>query len=390
MKDWTDIVSSRLKDASGEMPNGSWETLASDIAARSRRRRIFGWSGASAAAAALALLLLIPDNAPTTPEPVQIIAEQKNSTEEIREDERIESQIESAKPLIAEANATKRSPVTTEPPVNTESEEVPAIVEPAKANTVIEQPGKDTPAQNDSDEVNEPVTQEEKEVSDIPDEENDVWAVLTREDVPERTRKPLLIGASGSYGVVDDGPNALTRLLGISYSFEEDINHIYEVIYNHLPPLKFGFSIGYPLGGKLTLSSGLDLLIFKSTVTRKEERAMQTASYLSVPLRFDYQLVSVEHFSAYAGVGVQADRCIAANLDGQPLKDDRINLSAGGQFRIQYDFAPWAGLYLQPELYHYFLPDHPAIKTFRTSNPTMLSVSAGLRFKLGESSGFRN
>ena len=52
MKDWTDIVSSRLKDASGEMPNGSWETLASDIAARSRRRRIFGWSGASAAAAA--------------------------------------------------------------------------------------------------------------------------------------------------------------------------------------------------------------------------------------------------------------------------------------------------------------------------------------------------
>ena len=64
------------------------------------------------------------------------------------------------------------------------------------------------------------------------------------------------------------------------------------------------------------------------------------------------------------------------------VKDNTLNWSIVGDLGIQYDLTNNVGVFLAPEVSYYFKPENPVLQTYRTENPLMFTVGAGLRFSL--------
>ena len=72
------------------------------------------------------------------------------------------------------------------------------------------------------------------------------------------------------------------------------------------------------------------------------------------------------------------DKCIYATVGSERLHEKQVLFGVNGTMGIQVNIVPQIGLYLEPEV-SYSL-NESTIETFRSNEPFLISIRAGLRF----------
>lgn len=152
---------------------------------------------------------------------------------------------------------------------------------------------------------------------------------------------------------------------------------------HHLPPIKTGLSLRFPISERISVTSGMDYTLYLSRISfHNSEEILQKVHYLGIPLRLDWTFASSSILDAYLGCGLETETCIGAQLERTPIKYDDLTISLLGVTGIQLNLMPWLGFYIEPQLSYNVLTKERAIETWRSEHPCMFTVSSGFRFNI--------
>ena len=150
--------------------------------------------------------------------------------------------------------------------------------------------------------------------------------------------------------------------------------------YRHDLPVSLGLSVRLDLNTRMGLESGIEYTYMHSSVESIAGVLDQNLHLIGIPLRFDTRLLSWKGLDLYVGAGAKAEKCIAASLGQVNCEEKRLQWSAGAFAGAQYRIGNRAHLYFQPEFSYCF--SYTDLITYRTENPLIFSLNAGIRFDL--------
>ena len=405
MEDWTDIIGEELEGIEESLPADDWNVLQQKYAASRKKRaaHVYAWSaGLAGIAASVALLLFLfrPD-APVVDR--SLIADELPPVEELMPAE---------EPVTVDTVATEDFADDHADPSDVPEETVPYAGG-----------GQQAPISVDADDVSddvliaENVTEvETDDVSDADDEVVDIVkdtvpvteTLLAFEDLPEerpvRRRRPMSFGLSGSvsdapiFSAMDEMNPPMGDPSPPDYTDPSDSSFVeqpkqspammrrsgdYNESYKHELPVSVGVSFRLFLSDRFTLNTGLNYTRYVSARGRTYysggyEEDRQYAHYLGIPLRLDWMVVNRKYFNMYLGAGMQMDKCVYAKVGDERLRESGILFGVNAATGLQVNPVPKVGIYLEPEV-SYALNDG-TIQTFRSEEPFVITVRAGLRF----------
>ena len=398
MEDWTDIIGEELENIEEPLPADDWSVLQQKYAAAQKRKKAaaFAWVGgitSVAAAVALVLLLIRPDSSSVIP----------GSTGDLND------LIVETLPPIEDVVPVDSSLLA--PPVHKKvSVPVDVVKKTADDVLVAENQTEETPSENTEevfDVIRDTTSLKDKLIADASTtNKKDSWVGVDDfpEEKPRRKRTPISIGMSGTVSgalalpvkAMDSAPSLNPPQMdmpgeGDTTAVENPApgavmmrnKQKYNDYYRHEMPISFGVSARFSLTERLSVNTGLNYTRYTSTRERYyyDSGAVtdkRYVHYLGIPLRLDWQAVNKKHFNFYIGAGVQADKCIYANVGDERLREKEVLFSVNGAMGIQVNIVPMVGLYIEPEV-SYAL-NQGSISTFRYKEPLMISARAGLRF----------
>ena len=408
MEDWTDIIGEELESIEELLPADDWSVLQQKYAAAQRKKRAaaFAWAGgitSVAAAVALVLLLVRPDSSSVIP----------GSTGDLND------LIVETLPPIEDVVPVDSNHV--EYPIDTVIYVAPTVQKKVSVPVDVVKKSVDDVliAENNTEEITTENTEEVfdviRDTTSLKDKliadasttnKKDSWVGF--DDFPEeksrRKRTPISIGMSGTVSgaltlpvkAMDSAPSLNPPQMdmpgeGDTTAVENPApgavmmrnKQKYNDYYRHEMPISFGVSARFSLTERLSVNTGLNYTRYTSTRERyyydggavTDKRYVH---YLGIPLRLDWQAVNKKHFNFYIGAGVQADKCIYANVGDERLREKEVLFGVNGAMGIQVNIVPMVGLYIEPEV-SYAL-NQGSIATFRYKELLMISARAGLRF----------
>ena len=131
---------------------------------------------------------------------------------------------------------------------------------------------------------------------------------------------------------------------------------------------------------RMGVESGIEYTYLHSTVDSEAGPLDQRLHFVGIPVRMDTRLWTRNGLDLYAGVGAKAEKCIAASMGTVDCEEPRLQWSAGAFAGVQYRIGARAHLYFQPEFSYSFTKTD--LVTYRTENPIVFTLNAGLRFDL--------
>lgn len=134
------------------------------------------------------------------------------------------------------------------------------------------------------------------------------------------------------------------------------------------------------LNERFGIESGLEYTYMHSDVESVVGQLDQHLHFIGVPLRVDTRLRSWNGLDLYVGLGGKVEKCVAASLGRVECEEIRLQWSAGAFAGLQYELGPRVHLYFQPDFSYSFTKTD--LVTYRTENPLVFSLNAGLRFDL--------
>lgn len=372
MEDWTDIIRDRLQYQEARLPSDDWEVFESKFLSNRRRRRLLTFSSVlltTAAAAAIAFLFL---NRQTEETIIKQVPASSTSPSLLSSENTISPSEEITTVPSNPAKPTAIIPLQTETSVSIFQPEIIDNEEPDRS----QEEGGDIPQKEDKPEVRI--------------KEHNGWDRLDDALKPGReTRKRI---------AVTPHINGLKRTASVdnssvfgqpAYSTPGDHSIITapgsKLNADHSLPLTFGINVSYPISDRLGLTSGIELSSYRSKFTFPTDGtvvASQTARYLGIPLKIEWTALSDGRFSAWLGAGGKVDRCVFARYGDKTVRDNRFNWSAIADVSVQYAISDNVGIFIAPEVSWFFKQENPALLTYRTENPLMFTIGAGLRFSL--------
>lgn len=150
--------------------------------------------------------------------------------------------------------------------------------------------------------------------------------------------------------------------------------------YHHDLPLSLGITARMALTSRWGVESGIEYTYLHSAVESMAGDMDQQLHLIGIPLRMDVRLWSHDRFSLYAGLSAMAEKCVAASVGKISCEEKRVLWSTGTFAGVQYQIGGQAYLFFQPQL-SYSITNTDLI-TYRTENPLVFSLNAGLRFDL--------
>ena len=144
--------------------------------------------------------------------------------------------------------------------------------------------------------------------------------------------------------------------------------------------MSLGLTARMELTPRMGVESGIEYTYLHSTVDSEAGRMDQKLHFVGIPVRMDTRLWTGNGLDLYAGLGVKAEKCIAASMGTVDCEEPRLQWSTGAFAGVQYRIGPRAHLYFQPEL-SYSLTKTDLV-TYRTETPLVFTLNAGLRFDL--------
>ena len=408
MEDWTDIIGEELENIEEPLPADDWSVLQQKYAAAQKRKKAaaYAWAGvitSVAAAVALVLLLVRPDSSSVIP----------GSTGDLND------LIVETLPPIEDVVPVDSNHV--EYPIDTVIYVAPTVQKKVSVPVDVVKKSVDDVliAENNTEEITTENTEEVfdviRDTTSLKDKliadasttnKKDSWVGF--DDFPEeksrRKRTPISIGMSGTVSgaltlpvkAMDSAPSLNPPQMdmpgeGDTTAVENPApgavmmrnKQKYNDYYRHEMPISFGVSARFSLTERLSVNTGLNYTRYTSTRERyyydggavTDKRYVH---YLGIPLRLDWQAVNKKHFNFYIGAGVQADKCIYANVGDERLREKEVLFGVNGAMGIQVNIVPMVGLYIEPEV-SYAL-NQGSISTFRYKELLMISARAGLRF----------
>ena len=151
-------------------------------------------------------------------------------------------------------------------------------------------------------------------------------------------------------------------------------------IYRHDLPVTFGLTARMDLTPRLGAECGIEYTYMHSSIKADTGRLSQNMHFIGIPVRLDTRVWSWNGFDMYAGIGVKAEKCVAASLGQVQCEEKRLQWSTGTFAGVQYSLGRRAHLYFQPELSYYLTKTD--LITYRTENPLTFTLNAGIRFDL--------
>ena len=152
--------------------------------------------------------------------------------------------------------------------------------------------------------------------------------------------------------------------------------------YSHQIPISIGMEVNRILTSSLIVTSGIEMSLYRSQCTYTMNSITQNAYYLGIPLRLDWTVWENGPLGAWVGAGGKVDRLVYGKLGSERISDNTFHWSATAVAGIQYELWRNVGVFVEPELSYYFKPSDPVIQTYRTENPLMFTLGAGLRINL--------
>ena len=150
--------------------------------------------------------------------------------------------------------------------------------------------------------------------------------------------------------------------------------------YRHDLPVSLGLTARMELTPRMGVESGIEYTYLHSTVDSEAGPLDQRLHFVGIPVRMDTRLWTRNGLDLYAGVGAKAEKCIAASMGTVDCEEPRLQWSAGAFAGVQYRIGARAHLYFQPEFSYSFTKTD--LVTYRTENPIVFTLNAGLRFDL--------
>ena len=387
MRKWEDIVREELEEYESALPEGSfdsWRALRDNPAPVTAKHSPFGWAIASVVAAGIAAVLFLRDsNVPE--EGIRIIDQPTPPVVNV-----VDTSYSTVTP-----EETKTKPISVGKLIaqnNTETEELPAV-KPTE-NSPLEQDRESTAPAPEEVAADKPSAQESSPY--IP--ENTVTESVS-------IMAGLASGAVAGGGLLAALLSSLNNKDGLGVRDMESDSHLnYQDRAETASPLekpdpkdeltgaryysfpvKVGLSVGIPIAERWRITSGLQYSRYTSSFTFSlSGEKTQYAHYLGVPVRLDWLFASGRWLDLYVGGGLEGDLCVGATFDGRDIEKDGIGLSLLGAGGIQFNPVRRIGLYVEPGFSWTIPSEKHMLNTYRSENPFMFSVSAGVRLNLGK------
>ena len=369
MEDWVKAIKNKLLDDQIELPPDDWEMFEARYLAPKKQWWTIplGVIIASAAAAAVALVII---NRPANDNLYK----------------QIPSSPVSGTPLLASGTSI----ITHE---NQPTKKIKNLMTPVSLSAKEPEPDvDDATIESEPAESNQELVSQTKE-NELPEKDYHNYDTSSQKNRQRLTLAPHIGGlrSDASTGMpssafADSKHVAFYPEMLFGRNFPSSASGSYDYIVmtaNHSIPVTFGLDVGLLITPRLSVVSGAELSIYKSKFigTIMDQTATQKVCYLGIPLRMEWAVWNNGQFSAWLGAGGKVDRLDYGKFGNKKLTDNAFNWSAVVNAGLRYDILENVGLYLAPEMSWYFKPDNPAILTYRTENPLMVSANAGLIFK---------
>ncbi len=168
---------------------------------------------------------------------------------------------------------------------------------------------------------------------------------------------------------------------------------------HHQQPLTFAVRAAYPLTGRLSVESGLDYTLLRSSFnyggSKAYEQTDQTLHYLGIPLNLNYIALSFRRLDIGVSVGVMAEKCVYGKAvtdfvmgshkerTTHTLSVKGLQWSSGVSLSLQYNLARRVGLFMEPGLrYRYGTDRNTEVRSSYTQEPLRFSVAVGARVNI--------
>ena len=389
MEDWTDIIGEELEGIEESLPADDWNVLQQKYEASRKKRaaHLYAWSaGLAGIAASVALLLFLfrPD-APVADQ--SLVADELPPVEELMPAE---------EPVTADTVATEDFADDHADPSDVPEETAPSAGGGQQATIRVD-------ADDVSDDVLIAENVTEVKTSDLSDADDEVVDIV-KDTVPVTETLLAFEDLSGSvsdapiFSAMDEMSPPMGDPSPPDYTGPSDSSFVeqpkqspammrrsgdYNESYKHELPVSVGVSFRFFLSDRFTLNTGLNYTRYVSARCRTYysggyEEDRQHAHYLGIPLRLDWMVVNRKYFNMYLGAGMQMDKCVYAKVGDERLHENRFLFGVNAAMGLQVNLVPKVGLYLEPEV-SYALNDG-TIQTFRSEEPFVITVRAGLRF----------
>ncbi len=204
-----------------------------------------------------------------------------------------------------------------------------------------------------------------------------------------RSSRPLSFGLFGGGAVSGRAttPGRITRsayalpaadengMLRLDPAFRYD-----ECSFRHHQPLSVGLTFCKELPHRLSIQSGAVYTYLHSELTPNPGAGEvdQQLHFIGIPLRLDWRFFERRSFSLYIGAGGMIERCVAARLASDRVREPGMQLSASAALGAQYRLSDVVGLYFEPDLSCYFTRTN--LETARTRSPLTFTLRLGVRF----------
>ena len=426
MRKWEDIVRDKLEEPEGELPESVFAEFRArlDAAAPAPKRFRPAWALVPALAAALAAVLLI--HKPTVSERDSLVAQQEpalvaeaaviadsDGPAQAAASADIAEGMPTAVPPVATANQTPASPLVAQATPVAPKATRQALAEPQQAATAeIAAEEETADAEDAAPEAEAPAetapssgkaATSEKVATPQATETAAPEHPAASPVVPERAKARRSVGriviptasALAGGGLLATAALSLFRMgdvmevppgpvIGDIGKQQEPQKDEPTGNVHHSFPLRLGLSARFPVGERLSVTTGLDYSGYKSAIdyTLSADKTY-TAHYLGIPVRLDWTFASTKRLDFYLGGGLEVDWCLGITPAGDPVASDGFCASLLGAGGIQLNISKRLGLYVEPQLSWAFTPDYLDLKTYRNVHPLMFSVTSGLRFTIG-------
>ncbi|MDO5442784.1 MAG: outer membrane beta-barrel protein [Bacteroidia bacterium] len=152
------------------------------------------------------------------------------------------------------------------------------------------------------------------------------------------------------------------------------------ISYIHDLPVGLGLAVGFPLSERFSFETGLNYTYLHSVEDNAGTLSDQRLHFAGIPLRMNVVLARGRNFSLYTGAGFSAEKCLKATLGSRSYDENRLQLSGEVFAGVEYKLWKSTSVYIQPALSYWFTETD--LITYRTENPLVFSLNAGIRFHL--------
>ena len=166
--------------------------------------------------------------------------------------------------------------------------------------------------------------------------------------------------------------------------------------YHHRQPVKVGFSVGYRMGERWSVHTGLTYSYMSADVNltgSESENGLQRLHYIGIPLAVSYGLWQHKQLRVYATAGGEVEKLVNGQLkftqvsaqeqqhsETISLKEHRLQWSVNAAVGLEYRLTKQLHLYAEPGVSHYFNNGSDLQNSYK-DKPTGFQLQIGVRIK---------